>query len=111
MRRAIAVRHVAFEDLGSLAAVLQRCGFALAYCDATVDDLAADIVDSDLLVVLGGPIGAYEEEPYAFLSDELRAIAIRPSPGSTMPWRCSSISKSPPPGSSAGISALPARSC
>jgi GMP synthase-like glutamine amidotransferase len=58
MRRAIAIRHVAFEDLGSLAAVLQRCGFALAYRDATVDDLAAaDIVDSDLLVVLGGPIG------------------------------------------------------
>jgi GMP synthase (glutamine-hydrolysing) len=78
MRRAIAIRHVAFEDLGSLAAVLQRCGFALAYRDATVDDLAAaDIVDCDLLVVLGGPIGAYEEEPYAFLRDELRAIETR----------------------------------
>ena len=78
MRRAIAIRHVAFEDLGSLAAVLQRCGFALAYRDATVDDLAAaDIVDSDLLVVLGGPIGAYEEEPYAFLNDELRVIEKR----------------------------------
>jgi GMP synthase (glutamine-hydrolysing) len=78
MRSAIAIRHVAFEDLGSLAAVLERRGFALAYRDATVDDLAAaDIVDCDLLVVLGGPIGAYEEEPYAFLRDELRAIETR----------------------------------
>jgi GMP synthase (glutamine-hydrolysing) len=78
MRRAIAIRHVAFEDLGTLAAVLERRGFALAYRDATVDDLsAADIVDCDLLVVLGGPIGAYEEEPYAFLRDELRAIEAR----------------------------------
>jgi GMP synthase (glutamine-hydrolysing) len=43
-----------------------------------VDDLAAaDIVDSDLLVVLGDPIGAYEEEPYAFLNDELRVIEKR----------------------------------
>jgi GMP synthase (glutamine-hydrolysing) len=78
MRSAIAIRHVAFEDLGSLAAVLERRGFALTYRDATVDDLAAaDIVDCDLLVVLGGPIGAYEEEPYAFLRDELRAIETR----------------------------------
>jgi GMP synthase (glutamine-hydrolysing) len=78
MRSAIAIRHVAFEDLGSLAAVLERRGFALAYRDAPVDDLAAaDIVDCDLLVVLGGPIGAYEEEPYAFLRDELRAIETR----------------------------------
>jgi GMP synthase (glutamine-hydrolysing) len=78
MRSAIAIRHVAFEDLGTLAALLERRGVALAYRDATVDDLAAaDIVDCDLLVVLGGPIGAYEEEPYAFLRDELRAIETR----------------------------------
>jgi GMP synthase (glutamine-hydrolysing) len=78
MRSAIAIRHVAFEDLGTLAAVLEWRGFALAYRDATVDDLgAADIVACDLLVVLGGPIGAYQEEPYGFLRDELRAIAER----------------------------------
>ena len=78
MRSAIAIRHVAFEDLGTLAAVLERRGLALAYRDATVDDLgAAEIADCDLLVVLGGPIGAYEEEPYAFLRDELRTIETR----------------------------------
>jgi GMP synthase (glutamine-hydrolysing) len=78
MRIAIAIRHVAFEDLGTLAAVLEQRGFRVAYRDATVDDLgAADIVDCDLLIVLGGPIGAYDEEPYAFLRDELRAIAKR----------------------------------
>jgi GMP synthase (glutamine-hydrolysing) len=78
MLSAIAVRHVAFEDLGSLAAVLARRGFAPAYRDAGIDDLGAtDLVDCDLLVVLGGPIGAYEDEPYGFLHDELRAIEKR----------------------------------
>ena len=78
MLSAIAIRHVAFEDLGSLAAVLARRGFAPAYRDAGIDDLGAtDLVDCDLLVVLGGPIGAYEDEPYDFLRDELRAIEKR----------------------------------
>jgi len=78
MLSAIAIRHVAFEDLGSLAAVLARRGFAPAYRDAGIDDLGAtDLVDCDLLVVLGGPIGAYEDEPYGFLRDELRAIEKR----------------------------------
>jgi GMP synthase (glutamine-hydrolysing) len=78
MARAIAIRHVAFEDLGLLAGVLARRGFAASYRDATVDDLAApELVDADLLIVLGGPIGAYEGEHYPFLADELRLIERR----------------------------------
>jgi GMP synthase (glutamine-hydrolysing) len=79
---AIAIRHVAFEDLGTLAAVLERRGWTISYRDAMVDDLAgADIAAADLVVVLGGPIGAYEEELYPFLSDELRAIEHRLAAG------------------------------
>jgi GMP synthase (glutamine-hydrolysing) len=78
MPTAIAIRHVPFEDLGSFAAGLERHGFALSYRDAAVDDLAApELADCDLLVALGGPIGAYEDEPYAFLRDELRVIEAR----------------------------------
>ena len=36
---------------------------------------------ADLLVVLGGPIGAYEEELYPFLADELRVIERRLAAG------------------------------
>src|SRR5579863_370257 len=78
MRTAIALRHVAFEDIGSFAAVLGRRGYELSYRDAAVDDLAgADVLSADLVVVLGGPIGAYEEELYPFLSDELHVIEHR----------------------------------
>jgi GMP synthase (glutamine-hydrolysing) len=75
MKRAFAIRHVAFEDLGILAEALEAQGYSPAYLDAGVDDLACARPDrGDLLVVLGGPISAYEEDRYPFLRDELRLI-------------------------------------
>jgi GMP synthase (glutamine-hydrolysing) len=75
MRRAMAVRHIAFEDLGIIAEVLDRRGYETSYLDAGVDDLATIAPGSgDLLIVLGGPIGAYEESRYPFLRDELALI-------------------------------------
>lgn len=78
MKRALAIRHVHFEDLGVFGPVLQAQGYAVAYADAGLDDLAAiDELVVDLLIVLGGPIGAYEEEYYPFLKDELHLIGRR----------------------------------
>lgn len=77
-KQAFAIRHVAFEEAGSFALVLAQLGYELHYLEAGVDDLAAiDAVVPDLLLVLGGPIGAYEEHDYPFLHDELRLIGER----------------------------------
>ena len=82
MPTAVAIRHVAFEDLGSFAAVLERRGWTISYREAAVDDLAAaEPAAADLLVVLGGPIGAYEDELFPFLTDELRLIERRLAAG------------------------------
>lgn len=78
MRTAIAIRHVAFEDMGTFAAVLSERGIDLRYVDAGVDDLARlDSCAPDLLVILGGPIGAYEDESYPFILDEIRLLERR----------------------------------
>jgi GMP synthase (glutamine-hydrolysing) len=78
MKTAIAIRHVHFEDLGSLEPVLKRAGYKVRYADCCVDDLAAlDPVAADLVVVLGGPIGAYEENLYPTLKDELNLLEMR----------------------------------
>ena len=72
---ALAIRHVPFEDLGSFASVLRERGFAVAYRDAGLDDLgASDLVDADLLIVLGGPIGVYETREYPFLKGEIAVV-------------------------------------
>jgi GMP synthase (glutamine-hydrolysing) len=73
-----AFRHVHFEDLGSFSAALEGCGYGVTYCDIGVDPLEhLDPLATDLLVVLGGPIGVYEEEQYPFLRDELALITRR----------------------------------
>ena len=75
MKRAIAIRHVAFEDVGALAPVLAARGCQTVYLDGGVDDLKrVNPGAGDLLIVLGGPIGAYEDNVYPFLRDELRLI-------------------------------------
>ena len=75
---ALAIRHVPFEDLGSFAPLLRERGFAVAYRDAGLDDLGArDLVDADLLIVLGGPIGVYETRDYPFLKGEIAIIERR----------------------------------
>ena len=77
-KTALAIRHVPFEDLGTLAAVLADHGYAIAYKVAGIDTLAAiDPAGPDLLIVLGGPIGAYEEDAYPFVLDELRLLERR----------------------------------
>ena len=78
MKVAVAIRHVPFEDLGSFERVLGDRGYAVAYADAGLDNLGAlDPRGPDLLVVLGGPIGAYEEASYPFVLDELELLEKR----------------------------------
>src|SRR4029077_10370611 len=75
MKTAIAIRHVHFEDLGSLEQALERAGYKIRYVDCAVDDIAAlDPVAPDLVVVLGGPIGAYEDDLYPSLKHELNLL-------------------------------------
>jgi GMP synthase (glutamine-hydrolysing) len=78
-RTAVAIRHVAFEDLGLLAPLLAQHGFATSYVDAPAADDAAwrSARDADLLVVLGGPIGVADTDIYPFLHAELELLGER----------------------------------
>ncbi|MBP6900468.1 MAG: glutamine amidotransferase [Burkholderiaceae bacterium] len=78
MKTAVAIRHLAFEDLGLIGPWLQRRGWRLVVCDAGVDGFAAiDLDRVDLLVVLGGPIGAFDDADYPFLAEEVALIRQR----------------------------------
>jgi GMP synthase (glutamine-hydrolysing) len=81
-RSAIALRHVAFEDLGLLAPIMEREGWNISFCEAAVDDLGhASIRNADLLIVLGGPIGVYETDSYPFITREIALIERRLAQG------------------------------
>jgi len=77
-RTAIVIRHVLFEDLGLLAALLDERRYRIDYLDAGVDDLTdARVTDADLLIVLGGPIGVGDLTTYPFLHQEIDLLASR----------------------------------
>jgi len=78
MKNAIVIRHLAFEDLGSLTNVLKQQDYKVTYVEAGLDSLAEiDPLAPDLLVILGGPIGAYDEQDYPFIVDEMRLLESR----------------------------------
>jgi GMP synthase (glutamine-hydrolysing) len=77
MRTVTAIRHVPFEDLGVFDAVFRDAGFAVQFCEAGMDDLGAIDPSTAIVVILGAPIGAYEEDKYPFLLDELRLLERR----------------------------------
>jgi GMP synthase (glutamine-hydrolysing) len=67
------IRHVEIEDLGYLGDGLRRGGVTFRYIDA--DSPAAVTADPDgPLIILGGPMGAYEIDRYPFLSREIELI-------------------------------------
>ncbi|PPF75611.1 glutamine amidotransferase [Pseudoclavibacter sp. Z016] len=75
---ALVVRHVVFEDLGLLRDVLTERGYDIRYLEAGQDEITAELlVDADLVVVLGGPIGVGDAERYPFLTPEIAAIRAR----------------------------------
>lgn len=78
MKTAIALRHVHFEDLGTLEPLLHRHEYKVDYHDVGIRELDARELDrADLLIVLGAPIGAHDEKTYHFLTRELRLIEQR----------------------------------
>lgn len=74
--------HVGFEDIGTLKEPLRDRGFAVESIEAAKVRFPLAAADTcDLLVIMGGPIGVYEQADYPFLKDEIACIAKRLSQG------------------------------
>ncbi|UHC17426.1 glutamine amidotransferase [Methylobacterium currus] len=82
MPDALAIRHVQFEDLGAFAAPIAAAGYAIRIHEAGLEPLPQrDAEEADLLVVLGGPIGAAESDLYPFLADTVAVLRNRLAAG------------------------------
>ncbi|HET6375795.1 MAG TPA: glutamine amidotransferase [Methylocella sp.] len=80
MKTAAVIRHVHFEDLGTFAEPLTDAGFAYQYYDIGRGNLP-DALAPGLLIVLGAPVGVYEEDRYPFLRGELDLLKARLAKG------------------------------
>lgn len=74
----IAFRHMTGDGLGSLSRVFRHYDLPFAYLDTPHADLSDfDPLGPELLVVLGGSPGVYQQDIYPFLKEELRIIRAR----------------------------------
>lgn len=77
-RTALVIQHLGFEDLGVLAPLLDARGYRIECFEPRTLDAAQALARSaqsgDLLIVLGGPIGVYEDDRYPFLATEKAII-------------------------------------
>lgn len=78
MPTAYVIRHTIEERLGSLADVLRARNIEAIYGDAPHDDFSIiDPLKPDLLIVMGGPIGVYNQNDYPFLKEEIKILEKR----------------------------------
>ena len=112
MKRCVAIQHVAFENLGVFVQPLEEAGFAISYVQAGVVPMEPELwKDADLAVVLGGPIGVYQDDLYPFLADEKALVASRLASGRPLLGIClgaqlmaSALDAKVYPGGSSGFS-------
>jgi GMP synthase (glutamine-hydrolysing) len=75
---AVVLQHDPTIHLGNIRPVLEEHGYEVRIVDVTTEDLdAIDPAAADLVVVLGGEMGAYETDAYPFLAAEQRLLRAR----------------------------------
>ncbi len=71
--KALAVKNAEIEGVGTFGEALERRGVKVEEVEAR-DGLDFSADDFDILIVLGGPMGVYEEEKFPFLEKEKKLI-------------------------------------
>ena len=66
--------HVEFENLGCINDWIDQNNHILTYTRFYEDYLIPEPEDYDWLIIMGGPMGIYDEEQYHWLIDEKKAI-------------------------------------
>ena len=77
-RTGLIIRHVPHEGIAGYRAPIEAAGYALDRID--VDDPgfgAVDLSEPDLLIMMGGPMGVYENELYPWIACQTRRLARR----------------------------------
>lgn len=68
------LQHVPFEDIGSMALDFQTRAYHLSTTHWYRGDEAPELSSFDALIVMGGPMGIYDEAEYPWLTDEKMLI-------------------------------------
>lgn len=78
MKRALIIRHVPYEGIAGFREPIEGAGYAVDRVDVT-DPLfgSIDLGAPDLLIMMGGPMGVYEQNEHPWIACQLRRLALR----------------------------------
>jgi GMP synthase-like glutamine amidotransferase len=82
------LQHVPFEDIGSMRNDFEAWGFSLSSTHWYRGDKAPALASFDALIVMGGPMGIYDEQEYPWLIEEKQLIRDAITAGKTLLGIC-----------------------
>jgi len=82
------LQHVAFEGLGSMEPFLLSRGHQLTASHLYTDSGLPSVNDIDWLIIMGGPMGIFDEDVYPWLKDEKQFIRQAIEQGKTVLGIC-----------------------
>ncbi|MBO9697634.1 MAG: glutamine amidotransferase [Sphingopyxis sp.] len=77
-KKGLIIRHVPHEGIAGYRAPIEAAGYELDRVD--VGDAgfgAVDLVEPDLLIMMGGPMGVYEQDEHPWIACQMRRLARR----------------------------------
>jgi len=77
-RRALIIRHVPHEGIAGFRDPIEAAGYEVDRIDvADARFPSLDLTEPDLLIMMGGPMGVYEQELYPWIACQLRRLERR----------------------------------
>lgn len=78
MKRALIIRHVPYEGVAGYREPIEAAGYQVDRIDVADPGFGAlDLREPDLLIMMGGPMGVYEQDRHPWITCQLRRLALR----------------------------------
>jgi GMP synthase (glutamine-hydrolysing) len=77
-KSALIIRHVPHEGVAGFRAPIEAAGYGVSRIDVADPAFSGvDLREPDLLIMMGGPMGVYEQETYPWIACQLKRLAQR----------------------------------
>ena len=78
MKRALIIRHVPYEGVAGYRGPIEAAGYEVDRVDVSDPDFASlDLREPDLLIMMGGPMGVYEQDRHPRIGCQMRRLETR----------------------------------
>lgn len=77
-KTALIIRHVPYEGVAGYRAPIEAAGYQVDRIDVTDPAFSQlDLCEPDLLIMMGGPMGVYEQDQHPWITCQLGRLALR----------------------------------